>query len=96
MIIFFKKNILFNLKIFLENYMLKKLLNQKQLIVYYKYFFIKISKPNSMLNFNCFLNIISKRYFRLALQLMANFLGHPEGRECIPRVPNDFLDVFTR
>jgi hypothetical protein len=36
------------------------------------------------------------QYFRLALQLMANFLGHPEGRECIPRVPNDFLDAFTR
>ncbi|CAF1027205.1 unnamed protein product [Adineta steineri] len=32
---------------------------------------------------------------QLALQLMANFLGHPEGRECIPRVPNDFLDAFT-
>ncbi|CAF5168465.1 unnamed protein product, partial [Rotaria sp. Silwood1] len=27
--------------------------------------------------------------------LMANFLGHPEGRECIPRIPNDFLDAFT-
>ena len=33
---------------------------------------------------------------RLALQLMANFLGHPEGRGCIPRIPNDFLDAFTR
>jgi len=27
---------------------------------------------------------------------MANFLGHPEGRECIPNIPNDFLDAFTR
>ncbi|CAF0862672.1 unnamed protein product [Adineta ricciae] len=32
---------------------------------------------------------------QLVLQLMANFLGHPEGRGCIPRVPNDFLEAFT-
>ncbi|CAF4440416.1 unnamed protein product [Rotaria socialis] len=32
---------------------------------------------------------------QLSLQLMSNFLGHPEGRKCISRIPNDFLDAFT-
>jgi hypothetical protein len=27
---------------------------------------------------------------------MQSFLSHPEARQCIPHIPNDFLDTFTR
>ncbi|CAF3810359.1 unnamed protein product [Rotaria magnacalcarata] len=32
---------------------------------------------------------------QLSLQLMASFLSHPEARQYIPRIPNDFIDTFT-
>ncbi|CAF4602877.1 unnamed protein product [Rotaria sp. Silwood1] len=53
---------------------------------------IKLETIDSLLQILLYKDLEIKQ---LSLQLMANFLGHPEGRECIPRIPNDFLDAFT-
>ncbi|CAF1069447.1 unnamed protein product [Rotaria sordida] len=53
---------------------------------------IKLETIDSLLQILLYKDLEIKQ---LSLQLMANFLGHPEGRECIPCIPNDFLDAFT-